>query len=107
MKIAQVIKVLKSWEKEFGNIEVVMSIDPEGNSYSTLDPRWSFAGVREGEDRFISDQLNKSKTAKDVSDREKEFLATAKMIGVCLYPYYEGYESAERAVKQLGMDKEV
>lgn len=53
MEIKKLIKVLQMWEKEYGNIQVVMSTDSEGNSYSTLEDRFSFSPVRDGEDDFI------------------------------------------------------
>lgn len=99
MDIEQVIQVLQMWRKKFGNIKVVMSVDPEGNSYSTLNPEWSFSGVREGEDAFIDKMIRERKISKNINEEEKEFNKKAKIIGLILWPYYEGFESAEKAVK--------
>lgn len=49
MTIDQLITALEVIKKELkektdntGNIPVLLSIDPEGNGYSTMNPKWSF-----------------------------------------------------------------
>lgn len=100
MKIKEMIAKLETWEELYGNIEVVMSVDPEGNSYSTIDNRWSFAAVRDGEDDFI-DRMIAEKKLNSMTQEEKEFNDNAKIVGLCLYPFEEGYDSAEEAVKHI------
>ena len=100
MKIKDMIAKLETWEELYGNIEVVMSTDPEGNSYSTIDNRWSFAAVRDGEDDFIARMIAERKL-NSMTKEEKEFNNKAKIIGLCLIPFEEGYDSAEEAVKHI------
>lgn len=99
MEIKKLIKVLQMWEKEYGNIQVVMSTDSEGNSYSTLEDRFSFSPVRDGEDDFIGRMIAEKKL-NSMTKEEKEFCDKAKIVGICLYPFGEGFETAEEAVKK-------
>lgn len=72
MTINGLIKVLQDFKKQHGDVPVIMSSDTEGNSFSTLDPRFSPCQV-----------LN------DTSD---------KTIGLCLYPYHEHLEDMVEAI---------
>lgn len=76
MKLKDFTKWLLKVEQDFGgDLEVVHSKDEEGNSYSTLDPR-SLAIVYDNPD-----------------DPE------LKPVGVVIYPWIEGFGSAEEAVR--------
>jgi len=43
MKISKMIKGLKEVKKEVGDVEVYLSSDSEGNSFSTTDAEQSFS----------------------------------------------------------------
>ena len=43
MKIKELISILQDIEKEFGNKEVYLSRDSEGNGFGTLDAKGSFS----------------------------------------------------------------
>lgn len=88
MTVSELIKELQKIKKYCGgDIKIVLSSDSEGNSYSTLDKSYSL--VRDMEDSIIC--LYKG-------PQIKEKLMEQKVIGVCLFPFEEGYESAENAV---------
>lgn len=109
MTVSQMINLLKYFEKHYGeDIQVVLASDAEGNSFSTTDFTNCACTVREGEDAAfgpIIEEFNlKNKGVHP--DREKNLnaflnkkLDNLKVIGVCLFPYAEGFETAEKAVK--------
>lgn len=96
MKIQALINELENIKKIRGSdIEVVLSVDPEGNSFSTLEPQ-SISYVFQGEDKFIDAQ----KAGCLSGDAEKiidGFLAHAKTVGICLFPWEAGFNTAEDA----------
>jgi hypothetical protein len=74
MKIKDIIKKLEDYRDRYGeNLEIVLSIDAEGNSYSTLNEK-SFGLVIDDPER-------------------KEY----KAIGIVLYPWEEHFYTAEDA----------
>lgn len=96
MNIKTLIKHLQLLKNDYGDeLEVVLSSDSEGNSYSTID-KFSICTVFENEDNFIdSMRLGDDKE----KEKFKNFFNKAKRIGVCIYPFEENYASAEAAVK--------
>lgn len=40
------------------------------------------------------------KKLNSMTKEEKEFCDKAKIVGICLYPFGEGFETAEEAVKK-------
>lgn len=96
MKLRKLLDELNLIKKNYGDdIEVVMSSDPEGNSYSTLEEQ-SISFVYEKEDDFVNAEVRGylSENAQDVIDN---FYKHSKVIGICLYPWNENIDSAERA----------
>lgn len=94
MTLDEVIAVLQNYKKRFGgNIKVVVSSDSEGNSFGTLGD-WSFCPVCEDEDELIRVALENGYKQLD------KLLKPQKEIGICIFPHEEGYETAEKAVKQ-------
>lgn len=72
MTVNDLIKILKKYQKENGNAPVVLSSDTEGNSYGTTDRQTSHMPVCDSKD---------------------------KLIGVCLFPFEEGFYEPEEAVE--------
>ena len=96
MKIQALINELENIKKIRGSdIEVVLSVDPEGNSFSTLEPQ-SISYVFQGEDKFVDTQAAGclSGDAKKIIDG---FFTHAKVVGICLFPWEEGFNTAEDA----------
>ena len=96
MKIQALINELESIKKIRGSdIEVVLSVDPEGNSFSTLEPQ-SISYVFQGEDKFVDAHAAGclSGDAKKIID---DFYNHAKVVGICLFPWEEGFNTAEDA----------
>lgn len=96
MKIQALINELENIKKIRGSdIEVVLSVDPEGNSFSTLEPQ-SISYVFQGEDKFVDAQAAGclSGEAKKIID---DFYNQAKVVGICLFPWEEGFNTAEDA----------
>ena len=76
MTINQLIKQLQQYKKDYGgDIPVVLSADTEGNAYSTME---GSDGVN---NRSICPIMN----------------STDKVIGVCLWPWVEGFDQPEDA----------
>ena len=98
MKISKMILELKKAQKQFGDIEVVMSSDSEGNSFSTIDESLRYSRVYENEHDFVKayEAGTISGPATEVVDN---FFKKAKVVGLCLYPFAEDFEYAEKAVK--------
>ena len=105
MKISKMIEELKKTQDKFGDIEVIMASDSEGNSYSTIDENFRFSRIYEHEKDFIKtwDAGCISGTAQDAVDN---FYKHAKVIGICLYPLFENMQDAEEAVKHAEKKKE-
>lgn len=97
MKINKMIKELQEVEKKFGNIEVVMASDSEGNNYSTIDENFRYSRVYDKEKDFIKAMSNGiiSGPAKEAVD---DFYKRAPVIGICIFPLIENLEFAEDAV---------
>ena len=75
MKAKDLVKELNEYVDKYGDhLEVVISTDEEGNSYSTVEIG-SLALVTGG--------------------------PHLKPVGVVIYPFEEGYDSAEEAVKHI------
>lgn len=102
MTILQLINTLKMYQKLYGNdIKVVLSTDPEGNSYSTTDMR-QIISIRDGEDKAFSDIFKATKGNRANFDNiMDEELKKHKVIGLCIYPFDEGFDTAEKAVKEV------
>lgn len=82
MKIKQLITKLKTIEKKYGDLPVILSSDEEGNSYSNIDEEWSF-GVIEDE-------------KKDEKTKHHEY----PVIGICIYPFENFWDDYIKAVKE-------
>lgn len=91
------IKELQEVEKKFGDIEVVMASDSEGNNYSTIDENFRYSRVYDREKDFINAMSNGtiSYSAKEAVDG---FYKRAPVIGICIFPLVENLEFAEDAV---------
>lgn len=74
MLLNDLIKHLQLVQKDLGNVPVILSSDTEGNGYGTLKAPYSFCATdnRDG----------------------------TKVIGLCLFPFNEGYYEAEDAIKE-------
>lgn len=101
MKIKDLISTLELYKNKYGNINVVLSVDPEGNSYSTIDSKYSFCCVRDGED-MIYDKAYKTTKGNRINfnDYVDTELKKHKVIGVCIYPFDEGFSTPESAIKE-------
>lgn len=109
MTISQMITLLKYFEKHYGgDIQVVMSSDTEGNSFSTTDFSNCACPVREKEDEMTDKAINdfaiknrgiEPEKIENVNAYVEKRINKLKVIGVCLFPYIEGYRTAEKAVK--------
>ena len=75
MKISELKQYLSRVEKEFGDLPVVVSCDSEGNGYGTLNKNGSLRKVMVMNDKGI------------------------KVVGVCLYPFEEGFYDVIEAVE--------
>jgi len=76
MTINQLIKQLEQYKKDYGgDTPVVLSADTEGNAYSTLEG---------------SDGENNRSICPIMNDNDK-------VIGVCLWPWVEGFDQPEDA----------
>ena len=91
------IKELKYTQESFGDIEVVMASDSEGNSYSTIDKNFRYSRVYENESNFLQAVGHGV-----VSGAPQEIIAgfydKAKVIGICLFPWQEHFSFADEAV---------
>ena len=72
MKIKQLITKLKTIEKKYGDIPVILSSDEEGNSYSNIDEKWD----------------------------EKSKHLESPVIGICIYPFENFWDDYIKAVKE-------
>lgn len=75
MKISELKQYLNRVEKKFGDLPVVISRDSEGNSFGTLNKNGSLCEVMTTNDKGI------------------------KVVGVCLYPFEEGFYDVIEAVE--------
>ena len=75
MKISELIKDLQDFQKEYGDLPVVMSVDCEGNSFSTL---------KKGDCVVFSFDDNDPKR---------------KVNGAVIYPFAEGFYYPTDAIK--------
>lgn len=48
LTISQLVKLLNQFKKQEGNLEVVLSSDPEGNSFGTIGAPEMSIGVEDG-----------------------------------------------------------
>ena len=96
MKIQALINELESIKKTRGaDIEVVLSVDPEGNSFGTLEP-YCISYVFQGEDKFV-DAHAAGCLSGDAQKIIDDLSSHAKVVGICLYPWEEGFNTAEDA----------
>lgn len=96
MKIQALINELESIKKIRGSdIEVIVSVDPEGNSFSTLETQ-SISYVFQGEDDFVNAHAAGCLSG-DAQKIVDDFYNHAKVVGICLYPWEEGFNTAEDA----------
>ena len=91
------IKELNAVKEQFGDIEVVMASDSEGNSYSTIDKNLRYSRVYEHESDFINAASMGTVTGKP-TDIINDFYNKAKVIGICLFPWQEHFDYADKAV---------
>jgi hypothetical protein len=92
MNVKELYCILKNIGEEFGwELPIVMSVDPEGNSYCDFNSSLAVTMVRDGEDKWLRDVQ-----ANEIDWKEGKKLPVC---GVCLYPFNEGYQSAEHACK--------
>lgn len=82
MKLKSLITRLKTIEKKYGDIPVILSSDEEGNSYSNIDEKWSFGEVR------------------DEKWDEKRHTLEDPVIGICIYPFKSFWDDYIKAVKE-------
>lgn len=52
MTVSQLISFLQTLKNDFGDREIVLSSDPEGNSFGTLDKEYSL-GVDDDSNTFV------------------------------------------------------
>lgn len=98
MKLRELLNELEIIKKIAGDdIEVVVSSDSEGNSFGTIS-HGCFSYVHEKEDDFVKAQRAGCLSG-NVQDVINKFFKNAKTIGICIYPWEEGFESAEQACK--------
>lgn len=96
MKLKELIKHLQSIKAKYGgDLEVVLSSDSEGNSFSTLDIQGSLGLVHENEEAFFERAVKENLS----EEEERKWLNNAKVIGLTLFPWEEGFETSETAVK--------
>lgn len=101
MTVNELIIKLEKFRLLYGNdLEVVLSVDPEGNSYSTTDAK-QICCVRDGEDMLYKDVYERTKGNRVMFDKtiDKELLKH-KVIGICIYPFDEGFNTPESAIKE-------
>lgn len=102
MKLKQFIKELQEMQQYIGkDVEVVLSSDSEGNSYSTIDSQ-SLLYIYCGEDKFIDAASHVSFNHEDI----KRFCTRDRISGVCIYPFRENYKSAEDATNWRKLEEE-
>ena len=100
MKIKDLIAKLETCEELYGNIDVVMASDSEGNSYSTIDENIKHSKIYENEADFLRAGAN-GMLPRDApyQDIVEKFYKNAKVVGICLFPYQENFTYAEEAVE--------
>lgn len=101
MTVHDLIIKLEKFRLLYGNdLEVILSVDPEGNSYSTTDAR-QICCIRDGEDMLYDKVYKQTKGNRVMFDKtiDKE-LAKSKVIGICIYPFDEGFNTPESAIKE-------
>lgn len=98
MKISEMMNELQLAKEKFGDVEVIMAQDSEGNAFATIDDNIRHSRVYENEKAFVEayEAGCISGGAKKAVD---DFFARAKVIGVCLQPSAEYFRHAEEAVK--------
>ena len=106
MKIDKMIKELQAVKDKYGNIEVVMASDSEGNSYSTIDENFRYSRVYDNEKDFINAMSNGivSGPAKEAIDG---FYKNAPVIVICIFPLIENMQFAEEACKYAEKETEI
>lgn len=97
MKISEMIAKLETAQELFGDVEVIMSQDSEGNAYASIDEDFNHSRVYEHEADLVN-AWNAGAITGNPKERLDEFFKSAKVIGICLWPYHEHFESAEEAV---------
>lgn len=98
MKVKELIAKLETIEEKYGDVEVVMASDSEGNSYSTIDNNVIHSKVYENEAGFLRAGYKGELRNGAYPDIVEKFYKSAKVVGVCLFPWSEGFEYAEDAV---------
>lgn len=97
MKISEMITKLQKAKEKFGDVEVIMSQDSEGNAYSTISEDFNNSRVYEHEADLVN-AWNAGAITGNPKERLDEFFKSAKVVGICLWPYHEYFKSAEEAV---------
>lgn len=91
MTIAELIKLLTKTAAQTGaNVPVIVSSDPEGNSYMSLAKHYSIQLV-------YDEQFYKQ----DFTPAEFEKEHSKHIIGVCIYPFTSGSDSPEDAINGI------
>lgn len=98
MKIKDLIAKLKTCEELYGNIDVVMASDSEGNSYSTIDENILYSKVYANEADFLRTGCSGGLRGESYPDIVEKFYKNASVVGICLYPFQENFEYAEDAI---------
>ena len=98
MKIKDLIAKLETCEELYGNIDVVIAADSEGNSFSTIDDNILHSKVYANEADFLRAGYRGQLTGGAYPEVVEKFYKNAKVIGICLYPYEEDFEYAEDAI---------
>lgn len=94
MTVNELLKALKEIKKVYGgSIKVVLSQDEEGNGFSGLDVRYSLHLVRKNEDNIFNEE-----GLSNLARLEK--LSKQEVVGICIFPYFEGYNTPEEATKR-------
>ena len=97
MKISEMITKLQKAKEKFGDVEVIMSQDSEGNAYASISEDFNNSRVFEHEADLVN-AWNAGAITGNPKERLDEFFKSAKVVGICLWPYYENFKSAEDAV---------
>lgn len=97
MKISEMITKLETAQDLFGDVEVIMSQDSEGNAYASISEDFNNSRVYEHEADLVN-AWNAGSITGNPKERLDEFFKSAKVVGICLWPYHEYFKSAEDAV---------
>ena len=98
MKISEMINELTLAKDKFGDVEVIMAQDSEGNAFATIGKGIRHSRVYENEKAFM-DAYEAGCISGGAMKVVDDFFSRTKVIGVCLHPFAEYFKDAEEAVK--------